>query len=260
MKHNNMKQTKYQYKVMVGNKVSNLVLPLPIAGFEHYVVSKDGRVFNTLDTHYNIADTPKEIKGHVNSVTGYVQVTLQNKPKGIKAKTLYVHRLVAEAYLEKPTENHVEVNHKNLIKSDNRLENLEWMTRDDNRKHMANLKGKYGLNYELSINDRLLRAGIKVYGITESIHDVAELWDCSIETVRRILKANNVVLAGKVVLPSLLKEQMKIDIKLEMANNKRIGSKILFRREFLKFLTDKYQMEFSRHYLDKLKNEVLKGI
>jgi hypothetical protein len=255
-----MKQTKYQYNVMVGNKISNLVLPLSMAGFEHYVVSKDGRVFNTLDTHYNIASTPKEIKGHVNSVTGYIQVTLQNKPKRIKPKTFYVHRLVAEAYLEKASPNHIEVNHKNLIKSDNRLENLEWMTRQENRTHMENLKGNYGLNYELSINDRLLKAGIKVYGITESLHDVAELWDCSTNTARCILNANNVVLAGKVILPSVLKEQMKIDLKTEMDNNKRIGAKILFRREFIKFLEGKYQMEFSRHYLDKLKNEVLNGI
>ena len=80
-----MSQT-YQQRLKIGNKLSNVVLKLPIVGFEHYVVSKDGRVFNTLDTHYNILSIPKEVKGHVNSVTGYIQVTLQNKKLGINLK------------------------------------------------------------------------------------------------------------------------------------------------------------------------------
>lgn len=46
-----------------------------------------------------------------------------------------MHRLVALAYLGNPTGNKIEVNHKDGVKSNNKLDNLEWVTRSENRKH-----------------------------------------------------------------------------------------------------------------------------
>lgn len=49
-------------------------------------------------------------------------------------RTRPVHRLVAETFIPRP-EGASEVNHKNGVKTDNRVENLEWVSADANMKH-----------------------------------------------------------------------------------------------------------------------------
>lgn len=62
---------------------------------------------------------------------GYIYVTLSLKGK---PKKISLHRLIAECFIPNP-ENKPCVNHKNGIKSDNRIINLEWCTRSENTLH-----------------------------------------------------------------------------------------------------------------------------
>src|SRR5699024_674166 len=66
-----------------------------------------------------------------NNGRGYVYVSLSYK--NIKTRE-YIHRLVAKEFLPNKW-NKREVNHKNGIKNDNNVSNLEWVSDSENKEH-----------------------------------------------------------------------------------------------------------------------------
>ena len=93
-----------------------------IKDYENYSITEDGKVWS----HFK----NKFIKPHINN-RGYLCIRLHNKEKSLKTS---IHRLVAIAYV-KNIYNKSQVNHINGNKSDNRIENLEWVTHEENQLH-----------------------------------------------------------------------------------------------------------------------------
>lgn len=67
---------------------------------------------------------------------GYVQTGLSRNGKQFLCS---VHRLVALAFLGEPPEGKTQVNHKNGVKADNRVENLEWASPKDDGAHRVRM-------------------------------------------------------------------------------------------------------------------------
>jgi len=109
-----------------------------IEEFPNYEVSDCGRVRNK--------NTGKLMKlGELKSGS-YKTVSL--KKKGCKSKGCQVHRLVAQAFIPNPL-NLSLVNHKNGVKYNNNLENLEWITSRDNTLHSIHVLGNRRKGYDI---------------------------------------------------------------------------------------------------------------
>lgn len=102
-----------------------------ICGYEPYEISSTGRVRNK--------------KGRILSPFRhhkYLAIHLRRDKQ--VTKKLFLHRLVAEAFI--PNDNSgVQVNHKNHVRNDNRVENLEWVSADENMTKMFMQKNTIGL-------------------------------------------------------------------------------------------------------------------
>lgn len=104
-----------------------------------YQVSNEGRVrsFRERGSH-KVGTTPFIMKTPISMPTGY---HVCNLFKHGKRKSALVHRLVATAFIPNP-EQKPQVNHKNGVRSDNRLSNLEWVTASENVKHGFDHNGR----------------------------------------------------------------------------------------------------------------------
>lgn len=132
-----------------------------IKNYPDYMVSNQGRVISL-----NFKRTGKEqVLRCCKGKDGYLAVKLY---KNGKLKNFKVHRLVSEAFIPN-TDNKPFIDHINTDKTDNRVENLRWVTSKENsnnpltKKHFSeSRKGKLNYNskkvLQFDLNGNLIRS------------------------------------------------------------------------------------------------------
>lgn len=128
---------------MAVKKQRNMETWKGIGGFANYEVSSFGQV-KRLDSYVrtNKRGDMRFQKGRINRIAtgtlGYKTARLWED--GVE-HMVGVHVLVAREFIPNP-DNKPDVNHKNGIKDDNRVENLEWCTESENIRHAIDVLGK----------------------------------------------------------------------------------------------------------------------
>lgn len=113
---------------------------------------------------------------------GYHEVRLHNKKKAYRHR---VHTLVMAAFVG-PRQVGMEVNHKNSIRTDNRLQNLEYVTRRQNIHHARDLgKMAWKLTPEKVLEIRRLRSS----GMT--MKAMASIFGVSSTSIQRVCSGRN---------------------------------------------------------------------
>lgn len=164
----------------------------PILGYEEiYSIRKDGQVLS----HARITKSGKPLEDKwlrpgLNG-SGYLRVNLR---KNEKVSTHSIHRLLATAFISNPS-NYPIINHINGIKTDNRLDNIEWCTYSRNNQHAYDTGLKVRPCGELAGKAKLKEAdilAIKVMYIeTRSCPAVAKHFNVHANTVRSILRGDS---------------------------------------------------------------------
>ena len=118
-------------------------------------------------------------------MNGYHQVTLSFHNK---AKNCYVHRLVAEAFVEGQTPFTPDINHKDSNKSNNHKDNLEWSTRSQNILHAidAGTNPSRGETHPMAkLSDEQV---LKILASPLSAEELSKIYNVSKSNIQTILR------------------------------------------------------------------------
>lgn len=164
---------------------------LPVVNYPEYEISNFGRVKSTDREVIN----SRSLKPFIKAGT----VLKQNVNRGYNSfsvsvegnvKRLITHREVAKVFLPNP-KNKPCINHKNGIKNDNRVENLEWCTYSENNTHsfrelgrISNMLGRKGVLHPSSKKVKCCTLDI----LFNSVREAAIALNCDESTIIKVCK------------------------------------------------------------------------
>lgn len=173
----------------------NEMIPVACEEFNYpnYYINKKGQILKTFYWKDGTLDF-KLIKTFKNGIGyicfSFVDESNVNEEGKSKDRRVYLHRVLASMYIPNP-ENKNCVNHKDLDRANNNLENLEWVTQKENLQHArdngAFENGHPGRRSKLNINHiRDIKNKSKNTKATDHFKEKASKYNISESYVQRI--------------------------------------------------------------------------
>lgn len=156
---------------------------IELCGVE-YIVDTEGKIYST---HNNgRGQYHKELHQRLNR-DGYYEVTVGiNKNRTTKR----VSRIIAEAFIDNPL-NLPEVDHKNDIRTDNRVENLQWISHEDNVAKIPFEKGsnarKGSKNGRATFTEQQVIEMRQLYTSGVTIQEISKMYNSKWSTIGNIV-------------------------------------------------------------------------
>ena len=141
---------------------------------KRYAVTSDGQVISYVRARKVMVPSPNR--------QGYMLVN-------IAGKTHLVHRLIAEMFVPNPFDKE-HVTHKNGVPSDNRAENLEWVTRQETTMSGMNPEAiKKGVDHHAARFEPEDIVAIRArHARGETLASIAKWYDVTYQCISRIVK------------------------------------------------------------------------
>lgn len=176
----------------------------------------------TIDILGNIKNikTNKLLAHHINVQTGYVCIDLWKNNKGTK---FYLHRLLAIHFIKNP-KNKPEINHKDGIRTNFKLCNLEWCTRVEN------------INHAIS-------TGLRIYKNRLTKEEFIELLNAVIKGESYLSLTTSVPYKSSFLSVKLRKIAKELNVEDELNNSLKL-QKIERNRKTLLLVNSKYENKY----------------